>query len=161
MQNTVLEPIPLEAELERAAQHSLRLDSAHRAAFDAQRLTLAVDEVGADRRDRNQLPFRHVGRRSRDRQGRFAGDVHRAELQAVGIGMTARLDDPSGDDAAQLRTPLDRLDGKPHERDLLRDRIARAIEFDVVAQPADRRLHTSDPNTAGSFSVKTRMSSTP
>ena len=117
--------------------HALRRDAAHLARLDRQ-----LRQPRADRRDRNRLAGRDVGRRGRDRQRTVARRLRPARPAAgrrwdASRPSTNRADD----DAGNARAPHDLLDGKAEHRQTLGDSFGIAWQVDVLTQPADRNEH--------------------
>ena len=74
LQDAVFEPLRFEAQLVRGDEHAFRIDAAHLARTDRE-----AGQLRAERGDRHDLPWRHVGRRGRDRERSCAADVDRAD----------------------------------------------------------------------------------
>ena len=118
-------------------------------------------------RDRDRRARTEVPRAADDLTRLCLADVDPAQLEAVGIRVLARLDDPADaiepEVAVRVRDAAtdDAVDLGGGHREPVRDVLDRRRERDVVAQPRDRHLHENCLRSRRSFSQSCRMSGSP
>ena len=89
-------------------------------------------QARADRRDRNRLPGRHVGRGGDDRERTIAAGLDARDRETVGIRMLFHLENRADDDAGNARAAHDLFDRKSEHCQTRRDRFGVAGHVDEL-----------------------------
>ena len=130
--------VAAQADLVGRAQHAVGPLAPHLAATD-------LEAVGHDRADggqRNQVAGSHVEGTARDLQRLAVTGIDVDELDLVGVGVRARRQHPSDDDAIEsLAQPIELLDGHAEVAEVLADLDGIALDRREVLEPGEKDLH--------------------
>ena len=127
-------------QLRRRAHHAVRHDAAHRLFLQRD---LRPGNVGAERRehaDEARTRVRRAAHHLEQRRALLHLDLD--DLQLVGVGMLAGLDDARNAERAELVGGIvDALDLQADRRQARRDLIDRRLGLEVILEPGQREFH--------------------